>query len=113
MMFHGAICTAQGRREVTCCQDVEAQGAMRSCGAMLSNIKHIKLLGFGWETFSIDKFHHEIFPTETLEEGPADLMSFNAFFYFCTEFELFPKHALEFQELPKTSPDPNCKFGAL
>lgn len=27
------------------------------------------------------------------QEGPADLMSFNAFFYFCTEFELFPKHA--------------------
>lgn len=38
--------------------------------------------------------------TKTLKhrEGPADLMSFNAFFYFCTEFELFPKHA-SFDEL--------------
>ena len=32
------------------------------------------------------------------QEGPADLMSFNAFFYFCTEFELFPKHAFEHPE---------------
>ena len=31
-------------------------------------------------------------------EGPPNLMSFNAFFYFCTEFELFPKHA-SFDEL--------------
>lgn len=39
-------------------------------------------------------------PAKTLKrrEGPADLMSFNAFFYFCTEFELFPKHA-SFDEL--------------
>jgi hypothetical protein len=34
------------------------------------------------------------------KEGPADLMSFNAFFYFCTEFELFPKHAFEHPESP-------------
>ena len=68
-------------------QDIEAQGA--TVGWRWN---------FGttfrrWETVlslaTTDPRHRASFN----QEGPADLMSFNAFFYFCTEFELFPKHA--------------------